>query len=205
MQLATLKAELSEKSGIYSNTHPELIRLKRQIAALEEVTAKAKQGDNGLDALQNQRSSIQKNLEVASQRLAAAHLGESLERDQFSERLEVLEQAVMPTKPIKPNRRKMLAMVFALAMMAGAGSVVAAEVLNASVRTTRDLFSVADPHLVSSIPYIATRAELARQRAVLRLGIVGSLPLLLLGLAVVHLLVKPLDELWSALLARLLG
>jgi protein tyrosine kinase modulator len=205
LQLATLKAELSEKSGIYSNTHPELIRLKRQITALEEVTAKAAQGDNGLDALQNQRSSIQKNLEVASQRLAAARLGESLERDQFSERLEVLEQAVMPTKPIKPNRRKMLAMVLALAVMSGVGSVVAAEVLNASVRTTRDLFGVADPHLVSSIPYIATRAEFARQRAVLRLGIVSSLPLLLLGLAVVHFLVKPVDELWSALLARLLG
>jgi uncharacterized protein involved in exopolysaccharide biosynthesis len=205
LQLATLRAELSEKSGIYANSHPELVRLKRQIAALEEITGKRSEVDNGLEALQNQRSALQKNLEVAGQRLAAARLGESLERDQFSERLEILEQAVMPTKPVKPNRPKMLAMVLALAMMAGVGSVVAAEVLNGSVRTTRDLYSLADPQLITSVPYIATKAELARQKAALRLGIVASVPIIVFGLVVVHLFVKPLDELWSAFMARLLG
>jgi protein tyrosine kinase modulator len=205
LQLATLRAELSEKSGIYSNTHPELVRLKRQIAALEDITAKATQSDNGLDALQNQRASIQKNLELASQRLSAARLGESLERDQFSERLEILEQAVTPIKPVKPNRPKMLAMVLALAMMAGMGSVVAAEVLNGSVRTTRDLYSLADPQLITSVPYIATRAELARQKAALRLGVVAAVPIIMFCLVAVHLFVKPLDELWLAFMARLLG
>ena len=203
-QLTTLRAEFGEKSGLYSNTHPELIRLKRQIAALEEATARVG-GDNGLEALQNQRAALQKSLDVANQKFDAARLGESLERDQFSERLEILEQAVMPTKPVKPNRPKMLAMVLALAMMAGMGSVVAAEVLNSSVRTTRDLYSLADPHLITSVPYIATRAELARQKAMLRLGFVASVPIVLFGLVVVHLFVKPLDELWSAFMARLLG
>jgi len=203
-QLTTLRAELGEKSGLYSNAHPELIRIKRQIAALEEATARVG-GDSGLEALQNQRAAIQKSLEVANQKLDAAKLGESLERDQFSERLEILEQAVMPTKPVKPNRPKMLAMVLALALVAGMGSVVAAEVLNGSVRAARDLYSLADPQLVTSVPYIATRAELARQKAVLRLGIIASVPTVLFGLVAVHLLVKPLDELWSAFMARLLG
>jgi protein tyrosine kinase modulator len=204
LQLTALRAELSEKAGLYSSTHPELIRLKRQIAALEEVTTKASQ-ESGLEALQNQRASIQKSLEAANQKLDAARLGESLERDQFSERLEILEQAVMPTKPVKPNRPKMLAMVLALAMMAGVGSVIAAEVLNSSVRTSRDLLSLADPQLITSIPVITTQAELARQRALLRLGLVGSLPAAIVVLLVVHLFVKPLDELWSALIARLFG
>jgi uncharacterized protein involved in exopolysaccharide biosynthesis len=204
LQLTALRAELSEKAGLYSSTHPELIRLKRQIAALEEVTTKAGQ-ESGLEALQNQRASMQKSLEAANQKLDAARLGESLERDQFSERLEILEQAVMPTKPVKPNRPKMLAMVLALAMMAGVGSVVAAEVLNSSVRTSRDLLSLADAQLITSIPFITTQAELARQRALLRLGLVGSLPAAIVLLLAVHLFIKPLDELWSALITRLLG
>src|SRR5262245_29601257 len=203
-QLTTLRAELGEKSGLYSNAHPELIRLKRQIAALEEATTRVG-GDNGLEALQSQRAAIQKSLEVANQKLDAARLGESLGRDQFSERLEILEQAVMPTKPVKPNRPKMLAMVLALAMMAGVGSVVAAEVLNGSVRTTRDLYSLADPQLITSVPYIATRTELARQKAVLRLGLASAVPIIMFGLVVVHLFVKSLDELWSAFVARLFG
>jgi protein tyrosine kinase modulator len=204
LQLTALRAELSEKSGLYSSTHPELIRLKRQIAALEEITGKVTQ-DNGLEALQNQRASVQKSLEAANQRLGAARLGESLERDQFSERLEILEQAVMPSKPVKPNRPKMLAMVLALALMAGVGSVVAAEVLNGAVRTSRDLYSLADPQLISSIPLIATRAELARQKTLLRLGIIGSVPVAVFGLLMMHLFIKPLDELWSTFIARLFG
>jgi uncharacterized protein involved in exopolysaccharide biosynthesis len=204
LQLTALRAELSEKAGLYSSTHPELIRLKRQIAALEEVTTKVTQ-ESGLEALQNQRAAIQKSLEAANQKLDAARLGESLERDQFSERLEILEQAVMPTKPVKPNRPKMLAMVLALAMMAGVGSVVAAEVLNGSVRTSRDLYSLADPQMITSIPFVVTQAERARQKALLRLGIIGSLPAAVVALLVMHLFIKPLDELWSTFIARLLG
>jgi hypothetical protein len=85
------------------------------------------------------------------------------------------------------------------------GSAVAAEVLNGSVRTTRDLYSLADPQLITSVPYIATRAELARQKAALRLGVIASVPIIVFGLIVAHLFVKPLDELWTAFVARLLG
>jgi hypothetical protein len=111
----------------------------------------------------------------------------------------------MPQKPIKPNRPKMLAVAFALAMMAGFASVVAAEMLNNAVRTSRDLFSLADPHLVTAIPYIATRAEVLKRKQMLRWTSAASVPLLLLGMAAVHLFVRPLDEMWAAVMARLLG
>ena len=45
-----------------------------------------------LDPLVLQRMSVQTNLESTSQKLAAARRGESLERDQFSKRLEVLNK-----------------------------------------------------------------------------------------------------------------
>ena len=37
-QLAVLKAELAQKSGVYSKAHPDVLRLKRQIAAIEQMT-----------------------------------------------------------------------------------------------------------------------------------------------------------------------
>ena len=108
--------------------------------------------ETGLETLQNQRASLQKNLESASQKLAAGRLGESLERAQFSERLEVLEQAIVPQKPFKPNRPKLLAMVLALAAVAGVAGVIAAEMLDTTLRGTRDLARVCDPYLVVAIP-----------------------------------------------------
>ena len=102
LQLAALKAEFQEKSGVFSNSHPDLIRLKRQIAALEQFTNRADEA--GLDALQNQRTSISEEPRRHLTETRRRPSRRNLERDQFSERLEVLEQAVLPQKPIKPNR-----------------------------------------------------------------------------------------------------
>jgi protein tyrosine kinase modulator len=203
LQLAALKAEFQEKAAVFSNTHPDLIRLKRQIAALEQFTGRSDEA--GLEALQNQRTSIQKNLEGTSQKLAAARLGESLERDQFSERLEVLEQAVLPQKPIKPNRPKILAMVFILAMMAGGGAMLAVEAFDKSIRRSSDLLSVADGHIIVALPYISTKAELLRKKRRVLLASGAMVAVLLAGLAAAHFLLRPLDELWAILLVRLLG
>lgn len=203
LQLGALKAELQEKSSVLSNSHPDLIRIKRQIAAIEQLTAKAPQDDTALDALQNQRAALQKGLEAASEKLSRARLGESLERDQFSERLEVLEQAVLPQKPVKPNRPKFLAVVLALALAAGGGLALGLEMLDGSIRGTRDLLRVADGHLMVAIPYIATRSELRRQKLRIAGSVAGVMVFLAAGLVAAHFLLRPLDELWAILMARL--
>src|SRR5215475_1809291 len=86
-QLATLKAELAQKSAVFSKAHPEVKRLNVQIQALEKmklpaapVTAATKEvqiDSDELDALQAQRKSVETNLENAAQKLAAARLGET--------------------------------------------------------------------------------------------------------------------------------
>ena len=205
LQLGAFKAELQEKAAVFSSTHPDIIRLKRQIAALEQVTSRAAPDVAALEALQNRRETIQKSLEAASQKLTVGRLGESLERDQFSERLEILEQAVPPQKPIKPNRPKFLAMVAALAMMAGGGAMFAAEALDKSVRASRDLLPVADGRAIVAIPYIVTKAEQSRKKKRIISAAIGMIVLLLLAAGAVHVLWRPLDELWVIFLARLFG
>ena len=220
-QLAVLKAELASKSAIYSKSHPEVNRLKRQIAALEKMveqpetaaasaataTDASPTGVNSelLDALQTQRKSIQANLENASQKLTAARLGESLERDQFAERLQILEQAVPPQKPIKPNRTKIFGLTFLGALMAGVGGVLAVELLDRTIRGTRDLKSIADGHLIVTIPYISTRAEMVRKKSRIVFALAAFVIAIVASLAAVHFLWRPLDELWTILLDRLIA
>jgi uncharacterized protein involved in exopolysaccharide biosynthesis len=217
-QLAVLKAELAQKSGVYSKAHPDVLRLKRQIAAIEQMTmpsaatatataaaAGSPIDKDALDALQAQRTSIQKNLETAADKLSAAQLGEKLERDQFAERLQVLEQAVMPQKPIKPNRGKILALALLGAVMAGFVGVFAVESLDRTIRGSRDLASVADGHLILAIPYISTRAELVRKKSRIALALGLLVVALVAALAAVHFFWRPLDELWTILLDRLIA
>jgi uncharacterized protein involved in exopolysaccharide biosynthesis len=210
-QLLALKAELAQKSAALSDTHPDVRRLKAQIAALEKVkvplTSVAARGgaDEQLDPLLLQRLGIQQNLETTAQKLAAARRGENLERDQYSERLQVLEQAVAPQKPIKPDRVKIIALSFFAAIMAGFAGIWMIESIDRTIRNSSDLIGVANGQHVVAIPFIVTKSDLSRKkgRLVLLTGVL--LATLLVGLIVVHVFVRPLDDLWVIFMNRLMG
>ncbi len=195
-ELTKLKMELVQKSSTYSDAHPEVKALKKRIAALEKVVSQepekpqalpvAEKTDNGLEVLKQQLVSTEANLDEANRKLSVARLGESLERNQQSERLQVIEQPVVPQKPIKPDRPKLLALAVVLALMVGAGTVMAAESLDKSIHSTQELAGVVDSRLLVAIPYISTRAETLRKKGRLRL-LLGVIVLLVLAAIAVAL------------------
>jgi uncharacterized protein involved in exopolysaccharide biosynthesis len=211
MQLAALKADLIQKSSIYSKAHPELKVLKQKIAALEEAIGQVPEAakpavvnqtssvDVGLEPLLRQQLNVEKALEESTRKLAAARLGESLERDQQAERLQVIEQPTMPQKPIKPNRSKLLAMVFALAAIAGGGVLVAAEKLDHTIRHKRELFNIIDSQLIVAIPYIYTNDELRQRRKKVYYYLLLFSTVLVFVITAVILLGPPIDVLLASL------
>ena len=210
-ELMNLKADLAAKLAIYSDSHPDVKRLKAQIAALEKVTvpvttqaASLNNSKNGIiDPLLLQRLSVQQFLESTSEKLAAAQRGENLERDQFSERLQILEQAIPPQKPLKPNRPKVIALAFIGALAAGFAGIWMIESIDRTIRGNNDLLAVANGQMIVAIPYIATKAELSKKknRMVIILGIL--LAIFLATVAAVHFFIRPLDELWVVFMTRL--
>ena len=58
----------------------------------------------------------------------------------------------------------MVGIVFALAAMLGIGVVVATELFDGSIRSRHELSGVVDSHLIVSIPYMATRADIIRAK-----------------------------------------
>jgi uncharacterized protein involved in exopolysaccharide biosynthesis len=196
-QLTMLRAELAMKAASYSDTHPDVKALKQKVAALEKLISKktpdpAITEEVGVDALERQRVSIKANLEGISRKLAAARLGENLERGQHSERLSVIEQPTLPQKPVRPNRPKILAAVFALAIAVGGGLVFALEMFDGTIRRNADIAKLIDSHLIVSIPYISTKAEALRQKSRrIKLAIGCSVGVVLVGLgAAIYLLPK---------------
>ncbi len=71
----------------------------------------------------------------------------------------MIEQPVTPRDPIKPDRKKMLALGFALAIAAAGGAVLGLEVLDGSVKGSSDLLSSVNKRPLVVIPYIRTRRE----------------------------------------------
>ena len=199
--LAQLKTELVQKGALYSERHPLIQSLKRQIEALEKAAPPPSAAVPGpdanvaasLEALVAQQESLQKNLETASNKLAAAQLGENLEKNQQSEKLEIIEQPTAPQEPIRPNRLKVAALGIVLAIMAGAGLAFLAEVSDKAIRRSSDIFGVVDNQLIISIPYIITVAEVRRRKRRFILSIVVFV-LLVIGVAIAgYLFLPPLD------------
>ena len=191
--LAQLKAEYAQKSAIYSEKHPVMKGLKRQIVAAEKLAAPAVPSQVGLEALQSQQETIQKNLEVASAKLSAAQHGEALEKNQQSEKLEILEQPAVPQEPIKPNRPKIMALSLLAAFAAGAGLVVLLEILDMTIRRSADIYNIVDSQLVVAVPYIATSSEQMRNRRRLRLFVLATVVVVLALLVGVYFVMPSLD------------
>jgi uncharacterized protein involved in exopolysaccharide biosynthesis len=200
VELTRLNEELAQKRSTYSDAHPIVVALKKKIAAMQELVAatpsQAAALDSGLVELGRRQLAIATSLQDTNKKLEAARLGEKLERDQQSERLKVIEQPIVPQNPIKPNRSKLLAMAFALAIATGAAAVFAAESFDTSIRDSRELLGVANGRLIVSIPYIATRAETFRRKS--RLAVLAGVVavLLLAGVAGALFFGPPIDLSW---------
>jgi uncharacterized protein involved in exopolysaccharide biosynthesis len=188
--LAALKAELIQKTSVYSDAHPSVVALKKRIVAMEKSIAQSPQAPiaqstpaDDIEALERQKESLEKRLDDANSKLAFARLSGSLERDPQSESFQILEHPTLPQRPLKSGRLKVLGIAFALAAMAGAGAIFAAETFDRSISGGHELLGVVDSHLIVSIPYISTTAEAFQRKRRVMLGAGILVLVLLIGLA----------------------
>lgn len=167
--LNQLRDELAQKSALYSDQHPILQALKRQIKSLESATAPKKpsgeDAEVGLDALLAQQELARKSLETASAKYSAAQAGENLEKMRQSEKLDILEQPTVPQRSVRPNRLKLVASAIIAGLIAGIVLAYLTEVLDYRIRASTDISNIVDQQLVISIPYISTHSERRARRA----------------------------------------
>jgi hypothetical protein len=161
--------------------------LKRRVAALEKEIADAPKkaaakprSDNGIPFLTQQLTAAEVQLNDANRKLSDARLGQSLESNQQSERLQVIDQPVASQTPVQPKRLKLFALAFALASMLGFGTVMIAQALDKAIYSTHDLAGVVDNQLIVSIPYIATAGEERRKRT-RKILLFGTIATIMLG------------------------
>jgi uncharacterized protein involved in exopolysaccharide biosynthesis len=204
--LSALKAELIQKTSVYSDAHPAVTALKKRIAAMEktltqpaQAPAQAQTQADDIEALKRQREALEKRLGEANTKLATARLSEKLDRDQQSERLQVLESPTLPQKPLKSNRLKIVGIALAAAVMLGGGIIFAAELLDGSIRGRHQLAGIVAGSLIVSIPYITTRADVIRARLRIIVGAVSVVILLAVlgGLVAAIAFHFPLDSLFD--------
>jgi uncharacterized protein involved in exopolysaccharide biosynthesis len=205
-QITALKAERLKKANQLAWNHPDVQALNSRIAALERTAAaqptQAPEQDVAMESLQSKQAAIQKSLDDASQKLAAARMGEALEKDQQAEKLEVIEPPTLPQRPIKRNRVKHLGLVLGLAVFAGVGLVVASEALDSTVRSRSDLARLIESHLIVTIPFVETRQDRFWRKVKLVRTMVILLTAIAAGGLAAYFFLPSLDLLWADLIVK---
>ncbi len=166
-----------------------------RMKALRDSIAATPDTELALTALVRRRDEIAEQHQQATRKAAVAVAGEELEINRQAERYEIIEQAQIPEKPDSPPRKLIAVGSFAASIGLGIALMVLFELLNSTIRTTRQMASRVGIAPIVAIPLIRTAHETTQKRLT-----TGLYALLLIGLGagflfLVDQYVTPIDRL----------
>ena len=153
--------------------------------------------------LRDRDSALKKYEEIQNKKMSA-QISESLEIESKSERFILLEPPMFPEKPYKPNRVKIIAMGFFLALAASAAILVALAMLDKNVRGADALTHVLGSRPLVVIPYLIIKEEMESKKRLRKSAIIAAIGLVIALILALHFLYMPLNELFTKILARLI-
>jgi len=135
-------------------------------------------------------------------KLTEAEIAQELERDRKAERFSLIEPALLPEAPIKPNRAVIALMGLVLAVGSGLGIGLLRELLDPTVKSIYDAELSSAVPILAAIPVLRSSAQIAASRARIRYLAAGGAAGLCLLVLVVHFAVVPMSVLWLVMLRR---
>lgn len=214
-QVANLKAEttvnkLSEKKP----ENPAYINLKTQIASAEmEISSLIREQrqlqekinhyqqllDNAPlvekeynDLIRDQQADQGKYQEIMD-KLLEAKVSQGMEESQQAEHFTIIDPALTPERPAKPNRLAIVLIGFVLSLGAGVGLSAVRESLNDTIKTEDELGRLTGLPVFTSIPMMVSDAERRQKSNKKVIFMLLLAAVIALGLWLFHLYVMPLD------------
>jgi polysaccharide chain length determinant protein (PEP-CTERM system associated) len=171
----------------------ERLKLQNRIADNEKAVLLTPEVERGLTTLSRDHENARRKYEEIRAKQMSARISESLEGENKAERFTLLEPPLLPDRPIKPNRKKIMAMGLVLSIVGAVGILFLLESIDKRVRGSGSLTSILhDPPLVV-IPYLSTNKEVQRKKRFIYGFVILIFSLLVLGLVIIHFLYMPLD------------
>jgi uncharacterized protein involved in exopolysaccharide biosynthesis len=146
-----------------------------------------------LDTLQRDYSAVRAQYDEAVQNRARAETGDLIETLSKGQRISIIEQAVAPRQPARPNRLMIAAAGIGGGIAAGLGLILLLELLNRSIRRPVDLTRKLGITPFATLPYLRTRRELRFRRMAIALALLAVLGGIPAGLWAINTYYMPLD------------
>jgi Uncharacterized protein involved in exopolysaccharide biosynthesis len=176
-----------ESKGMQS-IREQIAAIELEIAALKRESAGASrtinliqrkmeqlpQREQELISLNRDYENIKATYDELLRKQMQSRLSEVLEEKQKGERFQVLEPANLPDKPFKPKRLNVLGLALLASLVIGAGGSIGLEMLDPTLRGSREFKSFFDMPILACLPVIQDD-RLKHRIAVRRVAVVGGL------------------------------
>ena len=164
-----------------ADVRAELQSLKEEERMLRETIAGYEQRVENVPKRQQEFQQLSRDYETTKERYDTllkryeeAQLAESLEQGQKAEQFRILDPALPPREPVAPNRVRIVALGFALAIALAVGVIIAAEKLDTAFHAIDELRAFVAVPTLASVPLIQSRAARRRRRRVAALAFVSA-------------------------------
>jgi len=134
-----------------------------------------------------------------------AKSAETMEKSRKGQRFTIIDAAILPEKPYKPNRTAIVFIGFIFAIGIGGGLSALKEITDQSIRSEKVLASLTNKPVLGVIAYIETKEEKRRKLIKSIIWISATLTSTGLGIAGIHFFYKPLPVIWFKILRKLVG
>lgn len=164
-----------------------------KIAQLESQVGQTPQVQRELTVLMRDYENAKKKYEEVKSKQLSAKITENLEQDNKAERFTLIDPPVLPDKPIRPDRVKILAGGIAASLFLPIFAVIGLEVLAKRVRGVEGIQAVLGRAPIVAIPYIENYEDRLTFKRRIKIAIIVMTVLLFALLAGIHFLYMPLD------------
>ena len=136
-------------------------------------------------------------------KLMEAKTAQLLEKGQKAQRFTLIDPAVFPEEPYKPNRLAIILIGFILGIGAGIGAASIKEFFDQAIRSEHELKLLTGKPVLAVVQLIETEADLKRKKRKTIFFMLSTLTSTGLCVLSVHLFYKPLDVLWFMIIRKL--
>lgn len=200
--VAKLQSLIATTRGRLVSLDEQRVPMRKKIAELEQQIIKTPQVELGLSSLLRDHGNAKKKYDEIQSKQLGAQVAENLEGENKSERFTLIDPPLLPDKPIKPNRPKIIMLGLFLAFAAAGGIAFLLEMLNQRIRGVGALTTILGQSPLVEIPYITTSDEHLKRKTLIKRLAIAAVVLMVISAIVVHFAYMQLDILFFKILAR---
>jgi uncharacterized protein involved in exopolysaccharide biosynthesis len=186
-----IKTSITSTQMEIESTYNELKLLREKYADYQRRVENSPKVEQKYLDLQRDYTNAKQKYQDSMAKLLTAREAKGLEEGQLGEKFTILDSAVVPSSPYKPNRLALLLLGVVIGAGVGLGFGSLAEYLDNSFHRSDELSEFTGQPVLAAIPYFETSEDLTRKRRRRFILACSTVGLFVIGVGVVLLVRTP--------------